>query len=132
VQAAGEQPQREQVLGDGVVQLAGDPGALAGLGEAPFCGHGGLQPLGHAVEAALELGDLVAAGHGHAAAQSPSATAAVVAASRRSRPTSPLVDSRPKTSPTGTAAASTSSPTTSEVEVSTGGAGNSAASGICT
>jgi hypothetical protein len=29
-------------------------------------GHGGVQPLGHAVEVGFQLGDLVAAGHRHA------------------------------------------------------------------
>jgi hypothetical protein len=48
------------------VQLAGDPGALAGAGELPFGGHGGVEPLGHTIDVVFQLGDLVAAGHGHA------------------------------------------------------------------
>ncbi len=63
-----DHPQREQVLGDGVVDLPRDPGPLRGAsvagGALPFGGQRGAELAGHGGEVRLKPADLVPAGDG--------------------------------------------------------------------
>ena len=64
----GDHPQREQVLGDRVVHLPGDPGPLRGAGivggALPLRGHRGAELPGHRGEVRFKAAELVPAGGG--------------------------------------------------------------------